>query len=218
MPDIITMPERLYFFSSSRFNLVTVNTVAAASQFVPFSRVDGPSAEFWQAELSFKPRRGEDIDDLIQFIMKLKGGKVLARIYDPYRVARDGLTQPRGAGGSGPVVNIAADAAEGAETITLKNLRPSEAVALKAVDHLGIGENLHAVLNSNGSDANGEATVTIRPVLRKGVAEDDPVNLLKPTALFRLTGGDADLSQHGLAHVYSDPVTLSFMEEPDVEP
>lgn len=218
MTDIITMPESLYRFTQSRFNIATANTVSGASNFNPFTTVNGPSAEFWQAELSLKPRQGEDIDDLMQFILRLKGGRVLARIYDHFRTAgRDRPTQPMGAGGASTTVNVAADAAAGAEQITIKNLLPSQAVALKAMDHIGIGENLHVILNSGPSDSLGEGTFDIRPPLRKGVAEDDPINLLKPTALMLLTGGETDLTQRGMGHDYSQPITLTFIEAPDFD-
>lgn len=214
MTEYTTMPESLYAFSTTRFNLITVNTSSQASPFNPFSRSDGPSYECWQAELTFKPRKGDDLDDLIQFIMRLRGGKALARIYDRSRTAVQNRTQPRGAGGAGPVVNAAADAEAGDETITIGSLLASQAVALKAIDHLGIGENLHAVLNSGASDSGGEGTFTIRPPLRQGVAEGDPISLVKPTGLFRLTGGGDAITLHGVTQISQD-VTLSFIEEPE---
>lgn len=215
MTEYITMPESLYVFSSTRFNLTSFNSVAQASPFNPSSRSDGPSYECWQAELTFKPRKGDDLDDLIQFILRLRGSKALARLYDRSRTAVQGRTQPRGAGGSGPVVNAAANAEAGDETIVIGNLLASQAVALKAIDHLGIGENLYTVLNSGASDAGGEGSFAIRPPLRQGVAEGDPISLVKPTGLFRLTGGGDAVALHGVSQISQD-VTLSFIEEPEV--
>lgn len=214
MTDIITMGETLYVFSSTRFNLVTVNTVSGGSPFNPFARSDGPSYECWQTDLTFRARKADDLDELRRFIMKLRGGKVLARIYDHSRTALNGMTQPRGAGGSTSTINVQAAAVAGAESITVKNLTPSQAVALKALDHLGIGENLYAVEDSSPSDAGGLSTVTIRPPLRMGIAVDDPVNLVKPTGLFRLTAGGTDVAIHARAQI-SEGVTLSFIEEPE---
>jgi hypothetical protein len=218
MVDVITMPESLYVFGSARFNLVTVNTSTDPNAFAPMARVGGPSVAFWRAELNFRPREGRtDIDELMGFVLRLKGGRVLARIHDPFRVARAGETQPRGAGGTGPVVNVAADAAAGAETITLGGLVASQASSLMLMDQLGIGENLHAVIGPGPSDGDGEGTFSIWPPLRKGVAEGDPVTLVAPTARFRLIKGGEDLTQFGRGHTYAEAVSLSFVEEPDID-
>lgn len=218
MTDVITMPESLYVFGSARFNLVTLNTSTQQSPFAPMMRVSGPSIGYWQADLTFRPREGRaDIDELMRFILKLKGGRVLARIFDHYRVARSGDTQPSGAGGVGPVVNVGTDAAAGAETIHLVGLVAAQAAALRAMDQIGIGENLHAVLDPGPSDADGEGTFSIWPPLRQGVAEGDPVSLVKPTGRFRLVKGGEDLTQFGRAHTYAEALTLSFVEEPDFD-
>lgn len=218
MVDVISMPASLYVFGSARFNLVTLNTTTDPNAFAPMARVTGPSVAFWRAELNFRPREGRtDIDELMGFVMRLKGGRVLARIFDPFRVARAGETQPRGSGGTGPVVNIAADAEAGAETITLTGLVASQAAALRMMDQLGIGENLHAVTASGPSDADGDGTFSIWPPLRRGVAEGDPVDLVAPTGRFRLVKGGEDLTQFGRGHTYAEALSLSFVEEPDID-
>jgi len=213
MPDIITMPDELYGFTQTKFNVVTLNTTSGPSSFNPILAINGPQAQFWALDLTFTLRDADDADALARFFLKLKGGKVLARIYDLARVARSGVTQPRGAGGAGPVVNIAADALAGADTIVLKNLLPSQAVALRYQDHLGIGENLYPIEDSTPSDSSGEASVKLGIPLWIGVAEGDAVNLVKPTGLFRVTQGDADLTRGDFYR--SLPLTASFMQMPD---
>src|SRR5690606_28843127 len=113
----------------------------------------------------------------------------LVRLYDMQMIAHVMGSQPRGAGGAGPVVNVAADAAAGDETLVLKSLLPDQPVALMYSDQIGVGENLYPVLDSCPSDSAGEATVSLGIPLRQGAAAGDPVNLVKPTGLFRLTGG-----------------------------
>jgi hypothetical protein len=212
MTDIITMPEGLYYFGGLRFNLISINASAGGSSFNPFTRSDGPSAEFWQIAASFGSMQDEQMDELQRFILRLRGGKVLARIYDCSRSTPGRDQQPMGAGGMGPVVNIDADATAGSETITLRSLLPNQPTALKALDHLGIGENLYTVADPAPSDAGGLSTIAIRPPLRAGVAAGDPVNLVKPTGLFRLTEGQDSFGIR--PYMRSDEVTLSFIEEP----
>lgn len=212
MPDIITMPAALYSIAASRFNLVSYNQISPASSFNPISRISGGSTELWQADLTFTTMKGDDLDELRRFCIKLRGGKVLARFYDKSRAAFGSVAQPRGAGASGPTVNLNADAAAGAEWITLRGLTASQAVSLKAMDMLGLGENLHVAIDAVASDSGGLATVSIRPPLRMGAADGDPVNLVTPTALFRLVSGDDQLSV--LPGDRSEMLTLSFIEEP----
>jgi len=213
MVDIITMPDSLYMLSSQKFTVATLNTTSGASSFNPLIRVDGPSAQFWQVEMTFIPEQDDQVDELHRFIMRLKGGKVLARLYDANRGPWGGRTQPRGAGGITSTVNIAVAAAAGAETLQLKNLVASQAKALASMDHIGIGENLHAIVVPSPSDAGGVAGFSIWPPLRQGIAVDDPVNLVLPTGVFQITGGATDLTIGGGG--VSQPLTLTFIESPD---
>lgn len=213
MTEIITMPEALYRTTSIRFNPTYVNSVSQGSSFNPFARSDGPSAVFWQVDLSFATSDKATFLLFRRFVMKLRGGKRLARIYDGSMVSDLQGSQPLGSGGVTSTVNINADAAAGAEEVTLNGLVASQATAFKAGDQIGIGENLHVIEDDAPSDSSGIATVSIQPPLRLGAAYGDPVNLVKPTGLFRLTSGadqlTFDLNQLGQAF------SLSFIEEPD---
>lgn len=212
MPDIITMPSELYWLAKASFNPVYINTVSAGSSFNQSSRLDGPSSVFWRADFAFNIHSRDQFVQFRRFVMKLRGGRVLARLYDPTMTAKVHGAQPRGSGGSGPVINIGADAEAGDETITLSGLIPSQAIALMAGDQLGIGENIYAVEDDAVSDADGLTSVSIQPPLRMGVAETDPVNLVEPTGLFRLTGGADELTM-GAASL-GQAFSLNFIEEP----
>lgn len=209
---IVTMPEGLYSLSALRFNLVTANTVRSGGAFNPFAQVDGPSAWFWQVEMTITPKKDDDLDEVEQFIASLRGGKVLARIYDQRRVAGGSRTQPGGTT-IGPVANVAADVAVGAESVQFKNLAVSAAIGLKAMDQFQVGENLYRIQNSGPSDGAGEGTFSFLPPARNGWAVDDAVTLVKPTGLFRLTGGANDFGVNEARIM--QPLSLSFTEEPD---
>lgn len=209
MAPAITMPDECYHFSSMQFNLVTLSTQSGPGSFNPITRVAGPSAYFWRAVLSFTPKGFEDVDELERFLTRLKGGAVFARIYHVLRVA------PKGAGGITSTINIRDGAAAGASSLVFKNLQPSQPLALKAMDHIGIGENLHRIVDSGSSDAAGEGAFEIWPPLRTGVAEDDPVNLSKPTGLFAMTDGQDSLSI-APPFIYQG-MTLTFQEVADFD-
>lgn len=212
MTDIITMPEELYRNTLVRFNPAYINTASQGSAFNPFGRVDGPTAVYWQPELVFSISKPDTYIAFRRMVMKMRGGKTLLRLYDQQMTTAVFPTQPRGAGGTGPVVNVKNNAATGAEQITLKNLIPDQATALKYGDQLGIGENLYVVEDDAPSDSNGYAAVNIQPPLRMGVAANDPVNLVKPTGLFRLTGGGENLGMD--VNRLGEAFTLNFIEEP----
>lgn len=212
MTDIITMPDELYRNTLVRFNPMHVNAASGGSAFNPFNRSEGPSAVFWQVDMTFSPMSPETYIAFRRFVWKLRGGKVLARLYDPTMLAEVEGTQPRGAGALTSTINIKTDALGGSETIVLKNLIVSQAASLKFGDMLGIGENLYVVEDSVPSDSNGWSSVNIQPPLRLGVVEGDPVNLVKPTGLFRLTAGGDQLGMT-LDHI-GQAFSLSFIEEP----
>lgn len=212
MTDIITMPDELYRSTSIRFNPMFINSVSPATPFNQSSKITGPSDQRWQVDMTMQ------ISDLAtfalfrRFVVKLRGGKVLARIYDLQMTTHFQTSQPVGSGASTSSVNLNADAAANAETITLRGLTASQSVALSAMDQLGIGENLHAVEDSVASDSGGLATVSIWPPLRVGVADGDAVNLVKPTGLFRLVAGGDQLGTN--IDRLGDAFTLGFIEEP----
>lgn len=209
---ILTPPSSFCGPLSTQMMLAPLATSSPVSSFNRRSIVDGPISEFWRAQVVLAPRKGGTYADpgwrdTAAFLMSLRGGANLARIYDPRRYPM------RGAGGPFSTISLAANAVVGATTITVRGLTPNTAQALMADDHLGIGENLHTVINHAGSDNNGEATISILPPLRMAVAENDSINLVKPTAVMMLVGGYQDLS---VLHTgRADPLVLEFFEQPE---
>lgn len=206
------MPDELYRSQMIRFNPVFINTTSPATPFNQSMRVTGPSDQRWSVDMLMQISDLATYAQFRRFVMKLKGGKVLARIYDLQMTTAFQTSQPTGAGAATSTVNLNADAAAGAETITLRGLTASQATSLKAMDQLGIDENLHAVVDSVASDSGGLATVSIWPPLRMGAADGDPVNLVKPTGLFRLVSGGDSLGTN--LDKLGDAFSLSFIEEP----
>lgn len=215
MPTIITMPDALYRTVRARFNPTYLNQMSGPGAFNPIPAIDGSSNVYWQAELSFTVSNLATFLLFRRFVMKMRGGKVLCRIYDPTMTAEMQSSQPRGVGGVTTTVNVAANAVAGAYSVTLKNLEPSETGVFLAGDMIGIGENLFVIEDDANSDGDGEATVALGVPLRHGVAIDDPVTTVKPTGLFRIVSGGQDLGV-GIDRV-GEQFTLAFMEVPDFE-
>lgn len=206
--SILTFTPDLYRAGTVDFSLRSMTAHSPQSAFNQASFTSGPVSEFWEAAVVIVPMTEADLRALRALLIQARAGKNKFRLYDP---SSNGI---RGAGGLSTVINISVAAVAGAETITLKNLVASQAVALAAGDHIGIGENLHMVVSDTGSDGDGKTTVSILPALRLGVAVDDPVTLVRPTGLFRLMNKPQMLVLPGQT---SQPVSLEFMEDPDVD-
>lgn len=188
--------------------LLSMTAKSAASAYNKVQRVSGPITEFFQAEIELPGRKDNEWRATSAFLMKLRGGTNKCRLYDPYRPLQ-------GAGGLASTVNLDAAAIAGATSITLKNMIASQAISLKADDMFGIGENLYLVTDTAASDSSGKTTISFLPPLRKAVAEDDAVNLNKPTGLFMLTSGLEGLSASHSG--FSSQLNLKFMEDPDID-
>ena len=214
MMAILTPPSSFCGPLNVNMMLSPIVTTSPASSFNGRQRVSGPISEFWRAVVTLKGARPGTVDDAgwrdtAAFIMSLRGGENRVRLYDPRR------SPMRGAGSVTDTAAVGAAATAGATTLTLKGLIASQAVSLAADDHLSIGENLYTVTAHTGSNVSGQATVSLLPPLRYGVAENDAVSLYRPTGVFRLVGGWQDLTvpHYGRA----GPLTLEFFEDPEFE-
>lgn len=205
--SILTFGESLLHAAQVEFSLVSLTAQSPQSAFNTNSFVSGPVSEFWRVAMTIAAGDEDSYRALRALLTSLRAGRNKLRIYDPSSASL------RGAGGASPTINIGADAVAGAESITLKNLTASQTVALAADDKIGIGENLYMVVSDCASDGSGEATVSILPALRLGVAEDDPVDTLRPTGLFRLMSKPSMVILPGSI---SQPVQLEFMEDPEL--
>ncbi|MGV3649838.1 MAG: hypothetical protein ACO1OK_00300 [Devosia sp.] len=211
---ILTPPASFCGLLSTSLMLSPIVTSSPVSSFNQRSTVSGPISEFWRAQIVLPPRKQGSTSeagwrDTAAFLMQLRGGVNLCRLFDPRRHPM------RGAGSVLTTAAVASEAPAGATSVTLKGLKPSQIVALAADDHFTIGENLYTVISHAGSDLDGEATVSFLPPLRHGVATDDAVHLNKPTGVFRLVGGFSDLTVSFTGR--AQPLSLEFFEDPVFE-
>lgn len=120
----------------------------------------------------------EDGSRLETFLLKLRGGAGKFRFGDPFH------SKPMGRARGVPKV-IAAVA--GSQTLTTSGWMPNHPAQLLAGDYLQLGERLYRVLDQVGSDAAGNATLTVWPNLRETYAANTPLKLFNPTGLWRLS-------------------------------
>lgn len=205
---IYTFPSALWKLSRVTFPVMPMSVSTPQSAFNPLTFQSGPTTELWNPSVEITPLNSNNWRDLAAFLRKLRGRLNKVRINDPSRPLR-------GAGALGGTAQINANAVAGATSITIRGLIASQSVALAADDMIGIGENLYAISDDASSNGSGEATVSILPPLRSGVADGDTVNLSYPTGLFMLVSGGNGLTIR--PGQISEPLTLEFMEAPDFE-
>lgn len=211
---ILTPPSTFCGPLNTAFNLAPLVTTSPVSSFNQRSTVSGPISEFWKATVTLHGSRAGTTTkngwrDTAAFINSLRGGENTVRMFDPRRYPM------RGKGSALGTAALDASYPAGATTIRLKGLTASQLVALAQDDHFGIGENLYTAIANSGSDGSGEATISFLPPLRAGVAENDAVNLVKPTGVFMFMGGwsDASVPHYGTMQA----MTLEFFEQPEFE-
>lgn len=211
---ILTPPSSFCGPLMTSFNLAPMVTTSPVSSFNNRSIVSGPISEFWRATITLHGSRAGTTAspgwrDTEAFIASLRGGESTVRLFDARRYPM------RGKGSMSGMAAVDDNYAAGATTIRLSGLVASQLVAVARDDHFGIGENLYTVLANSGSDGSGKATITFLPPLRAGAALSDPVNLVKPTGKFRLTGGYQD---NAVPHYgTTQPKMLEFFEDPEFD-
>lgn len=210
---ILTPPTTFCGPLMTAFNLAPLVTSSPVSAFNNRATVSGPMSEFWRATYTLHGARAgtpavPGWRDTSAFIMSLRGGISTVRLFDPRRYPM------RGAGSLSGLAALDDNYPAGATSIRLKGLTASQLVAVAADDHFGIGENLYTAIANSGSDGGGEATISFLPPLRAGVAENDSVNFVKPTAVFMFMGGyDAGVPHYGTMPSQS----LEFFEQPEFD-
>ena len=202
-----TFPSSLWKLATVNMQLKAMSASRQASAFNQTAQSDGPTVELWMATVTITPMEEDDWRDLGALIRKLRGRRNKIRLFDPSRTLRGA--------GPGPTLNIDADVVAGATSLTVNGLTASQAVGLAADDVFAVGENLYAVSDDVASDSDGKATISFLPPARTGFADGDPVNISSPTGLFLLVDGGEGLTV--LPGRISQPLTLSFVEAPDLE-
>lgn len=203
----LSLPDELARVSRLQFTLQSLTAQSARSAFNGYWFTTGPIAEYWRVSLQITIGNADLYRPLRALMFSLRGGRNKLRLWD---ASSDPM---RGAGALGPTINIGSDAGAGAESLSVTGLIVSQAVALAADDKIGIGENLYTVVSDAGSDSSGDATISILPALRRGVAAGDVINLLRPTGLFRLMSvPDMTIVPAQVSEAFS----IDLMEDPDL--
>lgn len=228
-------PDHLMRIADISFSLQS-RVQTSSSALVPITMRRGVMSSVWVASMTFSAMLEDDWRDLSAFISSLDGQFNFLTFYDVSRATA------RGAGFNAPNsyeltyggnsygftfggntygltyaqthLVLDANAARGADTITVRNLKASTTAALKADDMFTLGGNLYRVMSTVNSDSNGKSTIEIRPRLRKGQASGDGLYFDKPRGRFILASAEAyDQSVEPPKLVRG--ASLSLIEAPD---
>lgn len=154
----------------------------------------------WQVVCSFVNLTVADAAQLEAFLVALRG--MAGRCY----LHRWDRARPRGVASGTPLVKGAGQT--GASLLT-DGWTPSTAGILKAGDMLGVNGELKMVVADAASDAGGNATLAIEPPLRAAPADNAPLVLTRPTAVFGLT---EDTSAWSVRPALRSSFQLQFIE------
>lgn len=212
-PEVYDFPIDWYGkITSQKFNLRSMNQVAATSWNGAGAAIAGPHTQVWLCDMVIMPLRDPALQDLDAFFSRLRGRAGVVRLGNGARLApwndrnltpttstwSDGSTFTDGSGFSSgflpPEVYLVNAAAKGARYITLGGFPASFTAALRRGDLLQIKPNgipgsvphLYKAMYGGDSNSAGQIGLAIEPGLRAGVAAGDVVGLRNATTLFRL--------------------------------
>ncbi|MBV6659221.1 MAG: hypothetical protein KI785_15770, partial [Devosiaceae bacterium] len=113
-------------------------------------------------------------------------------------------------------VPVAVTASKGSDKLTIEGLTPSTVEAVAPGDVFSIGTNLYMAVTAANTDANGQASITIRPRLRKTAFKGETARFDKPTGRFSLSSSEAFSSAFNADGFAGNTATLSLIEVPDL--
>ncbi len=129
----------------------------------------------WTVQMAFPPMAEADAGPFQAWIMQLRGQANRAALFNHARPI------PRGTAGGTPLVN------GGSQTgATLVTDGWSPGATLLAGDFLGCNGQLHMSVVDAAADGSGNMTITLEPPMRNSPADNAPITINKPTALFIL--------------------------------
>ena len=162
-------------------NLVSV----AVSPFTGSQQVYQWAGQWWEAQIGLPPMLESEAATWVAFLNSLKGRTGTFHIGDPARKT------PLGTVPGTPLVNGAQTG--GGNTLATKGWTASQTGILKAGDYIQLGsgttQRLYQVLTDTDSDASGNATLDIFPVLRsEGATDGASITTSNCQGTFRLAG------------------------------
>jgi len=179
------VPEAL---SSSVFNQSTQSTVL------------GPA--YWLATVTIGPRRREEVRGWEAFIATFADTRDRVRFWDWH------YESPAGLGTGVPLVK---GAGQSGRSLLTDGWTVSTAGLLLAGDLIGVNGELRRVIADGNSNGAGEITLSLDQALRSSPADNAPLTLTKPKALFICT---TDKRSRGFMRdgAHRKGPTLEFME------
>lgn len=196
MADILSWPGHIAPASMSIYLLS--NSKTFTSPFTGSSQTARFPGSRWCCSMMFNNLKDEEARVLEALVSRLDGQSGRVRLWD---FGRSGV---RNVGT--PVISV--DGGLGSRLFTSGWVRSRQ--VLRPGDYLTVGNELKKVLESVVSDARGEATVLISPMLRISPKKGQLIEVSNPYGIFRLSD-----NQQGRFHrrpgIFTN-VTLDFVE------
>jgi hypothetical protein len=162
-------------------------------------RGENPGAR-WFATYSIKTAKRAEMNAVLAFLVKLRGGANSFYGYDP------AATTPLGTGSGTPVVNGASQVGSSLVTDGWGN---SETV-LMAGDYFTVNGEMKMVTEDVTSDSSGNATIQFEPVLRVSPPDNAAITVNTPTCKMRLIDDDQTQWREGVNGFYE--ISFSAIE------
>ena len=188
-------------FSQSTFGLQRI-VGRTASIFTGQVQTQEHQGRLWTAVLTLPPMERALAADWQAFLLKLRGSVGTFSMGDPDAVSArgqaSGSPQVKGAGQTG-------------ETLITDGWTADITGQLLPGDYFQVGTRMHMIVDQADSDALGESTLTFEPVLYESPADDAPLILTNPKAIFRMQTDVARWNADRLHHY-----GMSFAASEDV--
>ena len=150
--------------------------------------------EWWEAEVTLPPMRGENARAWIAALVSMRG------LYGQmYLGDWDGRT-PNGTASGTPLVK---GADQTGNSLITDGWTASVTGIMKAGDYLQIGsgieQRLHMVVADANSDGSGDATLSIEPALRVSPADNAALTVSSAKGVFRLASNETEWSANAVS-------------------
>ena len=183
-------------FVSVSFRMVS-RTGQSTSPFTGESQYYAWPAEWWEADVTLRPRKRADVAEWQAFAANMRGKYGTVLLGDPQATVARGAT----------VGTVLVDgASQTGYTLAVDGLGLSVTNAFRAGDYIHVTEGglqrLHMVTKDVSSNGSGEATLDIWPALRASPADNASVTYAAAKGVFRMAANEAGW-QTDRSEVYS---------------
>jgi hypothetical protein len=160
------------------------------------------SGQRWEFDLELPPMTQTEAAEWEAFLLKLNGTEGTVLVEDPDRKSA------AGAATGTPTVSGAHSA--GANSLATAGWTTSTANILVAGDRIQIGNYMYTILDSQNSDASGNATFDIWPRLRAAQSGGESITTSNCKTTMRLASNQMQWNTDSLTHV---GMSITFVEE-----